>query len=124
MLYYIEIFQLLYPAVDQLLVAESKLQLAVTHVVSALNSSIASLEEILQILDKSKGINTKISILYIQTKSRHNLTVNVRSEGSDVRVISKCQLSLLPAGLHARLPGEVMWPFISSKLTSSLPAPS
>ena len=59
-LYYIEIFQLLYPAVDQLLVAESKLQLAVTHVVSALNSSIASLEEILQILDKPKGINTKM----------------------------------------------------------------
>ena len=47
--------QLLHPAVDQLLTAESKLQLAVTHVLSALNSTIASLEEILKILDKSKG---------------------------------------------------------------------
>ena len=47
--------QLLQPAMDQFLGEQSKLQLALTHVVSALNSSMAAVENILHVLDRAPG---------------------------------------------------------------------
>ena len=86
---------------DQLLTAESKLQLAITHVLSALNSTIASLEEILKILDKSKGnLNMNMNGLLV-------LSLMSRDEGSGLLLLGKSPLSLLPADLHSHWTGKV-----------------
>ena len=51
---------MLQPAMDQFLGEQSKLQLALTHVVSALNSSMASVENILRVLDRTLGSFTSL----------------------------------------------------------------
>ena len=51
------LFQLLQPSVEQFIHNESKVHLALTHVISSLKSSISSLQEIVNILNtrKEKG---------------------------------------------------------------------
>ena len=61
------LFQLLQPSVEQFIHNESKVHLALTHVISSLKSSISSLQEIVNILNtrKEKGNENeyKIAIL-------------------------------------------------------------
>ena len=50
--------QLLHPAVDQFVGSQGKLQLALTHVTLSLNSTLHSLQEIINIVQDKTGIQT------------------------------------------------------------------
>ena len=64
---------------DQFLGEQSKLQLAITHVVSALNSSMASVENILHVLDRSPGTLLSLEDLIL-------ISLACRFEGIGVRM--------------------------------------